>query len=89
MLRNPCKTLGFKKNMVYEIPPGAGGVNHIQPVAYRACSYQMHECQICKLKHMYTFAQAGAVLSLFKFTWQVGMHTLLRMFKTGHVNDTR
>ena len=33
MLQNPCKTLGFKKNMVYEIPPG-GEVNHIQPVAY-------------------------------------------------------
>ena len=35
MLQNPCKTLGFKKNMVYKIPPGGvgGGVNHIQPVA--------------------------------------------------------
>ena len=34
MLQNPRKTLGFKKNMVYEIPPGGGEVNHIQPVAY-------------------------------------------------------
>ena len=35
MLQNPCKTFGFKKNMVYKIPPGGGGeVNHIQPVAY-------------------------------------------------------
>ena len=34
MLQNPRKTLGFKKNMVYKIPPGGGGVNHIQPVAY-------------------------------------------------------
>ena len=35
MLQNPCKTLGFKKNMVYEIPPvGGGEENHIQPVAY-------------------------------------------------------
>ena len=25
MLQNPRKTLGFKKNMVYEIPPGGGG----------------------------------------------------------------
>ena len=33
MLQNLCKTLGFKKNMVYKIPPG-GEVNHIQPVAY-------------------------------------------------------
>ena len=35
MLQNPCKTLGFKKNMVYKIPPG-GEVNHIQPVAYNS-----------------------------------------------------
>ena len=34
MLQNPCKTLGFKKNMVYKIPP-VGEVNHIQPVAYK------------------------------------------------------
>ena len=25
MLQNPCKTLGFKKNVVYKIPPGGGG----------------------------------------------------------------
>ena len=25
MLQNPCKTLGFKKNIVYKIPPGGGG----------------------------------------------------------------
>ena len=25
MLQNPCKTMGFKKNMVYKIPPGGGG----------------------------------------------------------------
>ena len=24
MLQNSCKTLGFKKNMVYKIPPGEG-----------------------------------------------------------------
>ena len=33
MLQNPCKKLGYKKNMVFEIPP-SGEVNHIQPVAY-------------------------------------------------------
>ena len=31
ILQNPCKTLGFKKNMVYKFP--FGEVNHIQPVA--------------------------------------------------------
>ena len=35
MLQNPCNPLGFKKNMVYKIPPGGGEVNHIQPVAYK------------------------------------------------------
>ena len=25
MLQNPRKTLGFKENMVYKIPPGGGG----------------------------------------------------------------
>ena len=25
MLQNPRKTLGFKNNMVYKIPPGGGG----------------------------------------------------------------
>ena len=25
MLQNPCKTLGFMKNMVYKISPGGGG----------------------------------------------------------------
>ena len=25
MLQNPCKTLGYKKNMVHKIPPGGGG----------------------------------------------------------------
>ena len=25
MLQNPRKTLGYKKNMVYKIPPGGGG----------------------------------------------------------------
>ena len=44
MLQNPCKTLGFKKNMVFKIPPGGGGeVNHIQPVA---CKTR----QCCKVK---------------------------------------
>ena len=25
MLQNPRKTLGFKENMIYKIPPGGGG----------------------------------------------------------------
>ena len=39
MLQNAYRTLGFKKNMVYEIPTcgGGGEVNHIQSVAYYSC----------------------------------------------------
>ena len=52
MLQNPCKTLGFKKNMVYKIPPGGGGgggeVNHIQPVAY--CLLVTSVDNLCKKK---------------------------------------
>ena len=40
MLQNPCKTLGFMKNMVYNIPAG-GEVNHIQQVAYRSTLVNM------------------------------------------------
>ena len=45
MLQNPCKTLGFMKNMVYKIPPGGGGeVNHIQPVAYIQLGAKSKKC---------------------------------------------
>ena len=37
MLQNPCKTLGFKKNVVYKITSGGGEINYIQPVAYLFC----------------------------------------------------
>ena len=43
MLQNPRKTLTFKKNMVYKIPPG-GEVNHIQPVAYLVYRLVIFEC---------------------------------------------
>ena len=37
MLQKPCKTLGFKENMVYKIPGGGGGgggAGKPYPVAY-------------------------------------------------------
>ena len=47
MLQNPCKTLGVKKIMVYEIPPGRGGKPYpasglygLQVVALRGYSFQ-------------------------------------------------
>ena len=33
MLQNPCKTLGFKKNMVYKISSGGGGVGKPYPAS--------------------------------------------------------
>ena len=35
MLQNPRKTLGFKKNMVYKIPPGGGGKPYPASGLYR------------------------------------------------------
>ena len=52
MLQNPCKTLGFKKNMVYKIPPGGGEVNHIQPVAYNNMDPQWRSKNAEKVKHI-------------------------------------
>ena len=55
MLQNPCKTLGFKKNMVYKIPPG-GEVNHIQPVAYMtSCSnVNLEKKSLKRANHQHT-----------------------------------
>ena len=39
MLQNPCKTLGFKKNMVYKIPPGGGGKPYPASGLYRIDLY--------------------------------------------------
>ena len=50
MLQNPHKTLGFKKNMVYKIPPGGGEVNHIQPVAYIGESSKFPNPELLKIK---------------------------------------
>ena len=52
MLQNPFKTLGYKKNMVYKIPPG-GEVNHIQPVAYVFCAAEL------KISSMQLLLQRG------------------------------
>ena len=41
MLQNPCKTFGFKKNMVYKISPG-GGVNISSQWPIKECSEQVY-----------------------------------------------
>ena len=56
MLQNPCKTLGFKKNMVYKIP--LGEVNHIQPVAYVVLTLSSNYISLvstCKTSHFGRF----------------------------------
>ena len=37
MLQNACKTLGFKKNMVYKIPPGGEGGGKPYPASGLLC----------------------------------------------------
>ena len=41
MLQNPCKTLGFKKNMVYKIPSGGGGG---KPYPASGLVIQLYKC---------------------------------------------
>ena len=70
MFQNPCKTLGYKKNMVYKIPPGGGEVNHIQPVAYKLLTE--HHLEFLSLKQA---AQARLSLHMSKYCI-VGNHTI-------------
>ena len=48
MLQNPCKTLGFKKNMVYKIPPGGGGGGG-KPYPANGLLIQQHICSILNI----------------------------------------
>ena len=59
MLQNARKTLGFKINMVYKIPPG-GEVNKTQPVAY--CFLLL---LFCFLVGVYCFFLNGGGLVIF------------------------
>ena len=43
MLQNPCKTLGFKKNVVYKIPPGGGGGGKPYPASGLIAGLQQFE----------------------------------------------
>ena len=41
MLQSPCKTLGYKKNMVYKIPPeGGGGVSSQCPISFQSITFK-------------------------------------------------
>ena len=42
MLQNPCKTLGFMKNMVYKILPGGGGKPYPASGLSGDCSEKQH-----------------------------------------------
>ena len=41
MFQNPCKTLGFKKNIVYKIPPGGGGGGKPYPASGLELKHQV------------------------------------------------
>ena len=43
MLQNPCKTLGFRKNMVYKIPPGGGGKPYPASGLYQCVHFYMKD----------------------------------------------
>ena len=47
MLQNPCKTLSFKKDMVYEIPPGGGG----KPYPASGLSTQRSASSEARIRH--------------------------------------
>ena len=52
MLQNPRKTLGFKKNMVYKIPPGGGG----KP--YPASGLCGHYCKFVNFRENFIFSNS-------------------------------
>ena len=58
MLQNPCKTLGFKKNMVYKIPPGGGGKPYpasglLNFLRLTSCQYVISVTQTSVNKQLY------------------------------------
>ena len=63
MLQNVRKTIGFKKNMVYKIPPG-GKVNHICPAAYVSLA---KEAMMRKFIWQYLYSSTLSPYSLYNF----------------------
>ena len=62
MWQNPCKTLGFKKSMVYKIPPGGGG----KP--YPASGlYQNFPCDLIKKMNTHTLCFCPLIRKLQSF----------------------
>ena len=56
MLQNPRKTLGFKKNMVFEISSGGGGKPYLASGLYVAPATTIYEfghcyCQSANILH--------------------------------------
>ena len=60
MLQNPRKTLGFKKNMVYKIPPGGGGTPY--PASGLISVLNMHTFHQ-KMKEIRTTSQVYLTLN--------------------------
>ena len=54
MLQNPCKTLGFKKNIVYKIPPGGGGKPYPASGLFRLHCSRIHPSLKLSTPKVYT-----------------------------------
>ena len=78
MLQNPRKTLGFKKNMVYKIPPGGGGgkpypASGLISVLHHPLAGIMCRCASMVSNHVARTHLMVVVLRLchlIKFVWQ-------------------
>ena len=71
MLQNPCKTLGFKKNMVYKIPLGGGGKPY--PASGLNCmfySYIKVAFLMCILQCATKSSNTGTLYKIGKFSLQ-------------------
>ena len=68
MLQNPRKTLGLKKNMVYEIPPGGGGKPY---PASGLTSIQFKIILLQKLENMTNASRKKAVKCEHQQQWWV------------------
>ena len=59
MLQNPRKTLGFKKNMVYKIPPGGGG----KPYPASGLMIQRYTYILLKIVKVQRFSKVNIISS--------------------------
>ena len=77
MLQNPCKTLGFKTNMVYKIPLGGGGGGKPYPASGLSCDTGN------SVKTLY-FCSREVLRDCFKRANSIEHHCQNRIFASEH-----